>query len=380
MIFNQKVVCLAGLGLFILTLTYGCRNEKSVTEPEVNVGKGFLTVLPLKAEDFYLFVNLGHLNPPGHTFPSDHGGFCLTNWEEPVAVFSPADMQVTQISRVEHVNRGFYDYDMTLSVNKGGFEIVMGHLSAVHAVILAQAPALETSECETYTTGGDTYTRCQVWTSIDISAGDTVGMAGGNPGQFGLDFGTFDQNVQITFASNRFRDYKYPHTVSPLDYFTEEICSILIPMCGDYICGDPLVRTVEPVGGTVEYDLPGTARGLWFRLGEPTFPEDPHLALIYCSVKPDIPVFSVGISIPDLTTGLYTFTPADTGKVNRLFEDVEPDGVYRYKIRDRCTNAPDMEAVILLQLTNATTLKLEKQDPSDGPPWAFTTNAVLFVR
>jgi len=359
---------------------WGCKDNKGITDSQVTVGEGFLTRLPLRAEDFYLFVNLGHLNPPGHTFPSDHGGFYLTNWEQPVPVFSPADMQVTRISRVEHVEDEFFDFDMTLSVNKGEFEIVIGHLNGIHATVLAQAPAFDTGDCTTYSTGGDTYTRCQVWTDITVYAGDTLGTAGGNPGQFGLDFGTFDQNVQITFASNRFRDYKYPHTVSPLDYFTEEIQSILIPVCGDYVCGVPQFRTMEPIGGTVEYDLLDKARGLWFKQGEPTFPEDPHLALIYCNVEPDVPVFSVGTSIPDLTTGLYTFTPADTGRKNRLFEDVEPDSVYHYEIRDRCTNAPDMEAVILLQLLNATTLKLEKQNPSDGPPWSFTANAVQFVR
>ncbi|MFO7889364.1 MAG: hypothetical protein R6V04_03390 [bacterium] len=377
---KQEITFFLALYLIIYFLISGCNNKNGTTEPEVTVGEGFMTVLPLKAEDFYLFVNLGHLGPPGHTFPSDHGGYYLTDWEQTVPVFSPADMQVTRITRVEHAVGGYFDYDMTLSVNNGDFEIVMGHLSGIHVGILAQAPAFDTDDCTTYTTGGETYTRCLVWTDIPVSAGDTLGSAGGNPGQFGLDFGTFDQNVHHSFASSRFEDYKYPHTVSPLDYFTEEIQTILLPICGDYICGVPLTRTQEPVGGTVQYDLPGTARGLWFKRGEPTSPEDPHLALVYCNVEADVPVFSVGTSIPDLNTGLYTFTPAATGTANRLFGEVEPGSMYRYEIRNRCSNSPVFNAVILLQLTNDTTLKLEKQLPGDGPPWSFTDNAVIFVR
>jgi len=376
---KQRTVIFTGLCLIFSILVSDCNNKKGTTEPEVTIGEGFMTVLPLKAEDFYLFVNLGHLNPPGHTFPSGHGGFYLTDWEQKVPVFSPADMNITRITQVEHVHGGYYDYDITLSVNKGEFEIVFGHVSGIHPDILEQAPEFDTGECETYTTGGETYIRCLVWTDISVSAGDTLGTAGGNPGQFGLDFGCFDQNIEHTFASNRFEGHKYIHAVSPLDYFAQAIRSLILPVCGDYVCGAPLTRTQEPVGGTVEYDLTGTARGLWFKQGEPSSPEDPHCALIYCNVEPDIPVFSTGTSVPDLITGLYTFTPADTGRVNRLFQDVEPNDIYRYKIRNRCDQYGFI-AVILLQLTNDTTLKLEKQLPGDGPPWNFTDNAVIFVR
>jgi hypothetical protein len=367
----------------ILLIQFNCKkgSGNGIFDPEVEVGKGFLTVLPINQELINIFVNLGHLSPPGHTFPSDHGGFYFTNWEDPIPVFSPSDMKITEMSLLEHITTGKSDYDMTLSVNNGGFSVVFGHLSSISHSILEQAPSFEDGRCDTYIAGGDEYRRCSVNVSISVLAGDTLGTAGGPLGQWSMDFGTFDINKKTDFANNRFNDSKFPYTVSPLDYFTEEIESILIPLCGDYICGFRMIRTEPPIGGTIGYDVPGTSQGLWFKQGESTFPEDPHMALVYDCVEPHIPVFSVGIGIPNLSTGIYTFTPADSGKVNRLFIDVTPDNqVYRYEIRDRCFNAPAFDAVILLQMVSEEELRIEKQESSEGPPWTFTENAVHYVR
>lgn len=376
--------CLILIFIFGLFLLFGCKKNSGdgLLDPVVEVGQGFLTVLPVNPEKFFLFVNLGHLNQPGHTFPSDHGGFYLVDYLDPIPVLSPADMKVVEMSGVDHVNKGYTDYDLTLSVNNGDFTIVFGHLSAIDDSIMAQAPDIEEWDCITYSTGGDDYRRCVTHVNIPVSAGDTIASAGGNPGQFGMDFGTYDKNRKIQFASNRFKDdYKYQYTVSPLDYFTEEINAILIPQCGDYICGFPMVRTVEPIGGTIQFDIPGTAQGLWFKKGEPNGPEDPHIALIYDNVEPDIPVFSIGISIPDLDPAPYSFTPTDTGVVDREFSDVIPDGhIYRYNIQHRCPDAPPFQAVILLEMISATELNIEKQNPADGPVWDFTENMVEYER
>jgi hypothetical protein len=368
-------------GVMMTFLFIRCDDGDGSVDTYPEIGQGFLTVLPMNPEDFYLFVNVGHLNPPGHTFPSDHGGFYLTRWQEKTPVFSPTDMTITEISGVEHVEAGFSDYDMTLSANDGGFLVVFGHLSSINPSILDQAPPLEEGNCFTYIAGEIEYRRCGVTTKIHVMAGDTVGFAGGNPGMGGIDFGTFDYNRPVEFASERFEDYRLVYTVSPLDYFIDEIRNVLIPVCGDMECGSVKIRTQEPVGGTVAYDRPGTAQGLWFRARQPTYPEDLHIALIYDNVEPEIPVFSVGNSLTGLNSGMYTFTPADTGVVDRLFDEVLPDGrIYRYNIRYQCSNAPVFNAVILLELTDPETMRIEKKNASDGPPWVFSENAIEFVR
>ena len=367
------------LFITILLFLYTCKSTQEEKD-KVAVGKGFLTVLPLDVDDFFLFVNLGHMSQPGHIFPSDHGGFYLTDYMTPVLVFCPADMTITRVVESEHVNHGYTDYGLTLSVNDDEFQIVIGHMSEIHDTILEKAKEFNNKECETYSTSGDTFRNCLTWTEIPISAGDTLGMAGGNPGQFGLDFGTFDKTKRIEFATDRFDEYLYPYTVSPLDYFTEEISQILIPQCGDSFYGVPTIRTVPPIGGTVDYDVKGTAQGIWFKVGESMFPEDPHMALVYHNVYPDVPIFSIGNSVTGLVLGPYTFTTQDTGYVDRSFDNVKPDGnIYKYDAWYH-SNTPYGHMILLLQLIDESHLKVEMQDTSSTPPWQFTNNAVLFDR
>jgi hypothetical protein len=364
-----------------LFTVFMCQPNKKITDPIQNIGKGFMTALPLRPEDFYLFVNLGHMSQPGHVFPSDHGGFYLTDYMTPKPVLCPAGMYIVRITVTEHVNERFSDYAVTLSANGERFQIVFGHLSRIRDSILEQAEAGGVPVCDTYSTGGNTFRNCSYSTAIPVSAGDTLGAAGGNPGQFGLDFGVYDRTGRIKFASGRFDNSQYPYTVSPLDYFTDEIRDVLIPKCGDYLCGRPTFRTEPPVGGTVDFDIPGTAQGLWYKPGEPTYPEDPHLALVRHNADPGVPVFSVGVSLTGLDPGTYTFSPADTGFVNRIFSGVQSDGrIYRYRIRFPCEAEAAAHAVLLVQLTDASHMKIEKQDPAAGPPWAFTSNAVMYER
>ena len=372
-------IFLHSLVITILLLIFSCKSTQEEKD-KVEVGKGFLTVLPVDVNDFFLFVNLGHMSQPGHIFPSGHGGFYLTNYMTYVPVLCPADMIITRVVESEHVNHGYTDYGLTLSVNDDEFQIVIGHMSEIHDTILEKAKEFNNKECETYNTSGDTYRNCLTWTEIPISAGDTLGMAGGNPGQFALDFGTFDKTRKIEFATDRFDDYLCPYTVSPLDYFTEEISQILIPQCGDFFHGLPTVRTKPPVGGTVDYDVSGTAQGIWFKVDAPFSPEDPHMALVYHNVDPDVPIFSIGNSVTGLVPGPYTFSVKDTGYEDRSFDSVKSDGhIYKYNSW-YLSNTPYGHMILLLKLIDDSHLKIEMQDTSSTPPWQFTNNAVLFDR
>ena len=307
---------------FLIIILFSCRSTQDSSDSKVVIDKGFLSVLPIDEENFNFFSNLGHMSQPGHIFPSSHGGFVLTDHMIPVPVFSPADMTITRVVELEHVNKGYSDYGLTLSVNDDEFQIVLGHMSQIHQSIIDRANSFNDIECETYTTSGDTYYYCLRWTNIPIFAGDTLGQVGGNPGQLGLDFGIFDKNRKIEFATDRFDEYLYPFAVSPLDYFTDEISKILIPQCGDSFHGISTVRTKEPIGGTINYDVKGTAQGIWFKESAPFSPEDPHIALVYHNVDPDIPIFSIGNSIRGLIPGPYTFARKEIGYVDRAFDDV----------------------------------------------------------
>jgi len=355
-----------------------CQGPEKIDAPEVDVGKGFMSVLPMNEEDFFFFANIGWL--PGKIFPCDHGGFLLSDVMKRVPVFCPADMTITKIMATDQVKHGYVDYGMTLSVNNGEFQIVMGHMSSLHTDIMAIAEAVE-AECDTLVSMGSTYIHCLKWVNIHVAAGDTLGMAGGNPGQNGLDFGTFDKKRKIEFATDRFDDYLYPYTVSPLDYFTDEICDILIPICGFTLCEPNVVRMVPPVGGTVDFDIPGTAQGIWFKTEEPFSPVDPHMALVYHNVDPSIPIFSIGTGIPGIAQGCYTFDIKDTGTIDRPFHEVVPDDrIYSYNVWYHCWPPDFQPMVVLMQLTDASHLKIEKLDADAARPWQFSDQAVLYER
>ncbi|MBN2090099.1 hypothetical protein JW964_10810 [candidate division KSB1 bacterium] len=375
----------AGLILFCIAIAsiffnLNC-DKNALNPPDEGISVGFLTALPLNEKDIELFVNLGHLNPPGHTFPSDHGGFYLKDWQKKVNVYAPGTMKITEISVIKHISDGITDYTLTLSSEYGSFKVVLGHLSGINDEILAQAPPLENDQCENYMAGGKNYQKCTIRVKIPIQAGEIIGIAGGNPGQYGVDFGTFDQTKKINFATNRFNDYQYPYTVSPLDYFTDKITKKLTPICGDYICGARLIRATPPIGGTVTYDIAGTAQGFWFKKGASTFPEDVHVALIFDNVEANLPVFSVGTSIDGLKSGLYTFQTKTNGILNRAFKNVVPDDqIYRYEITHRCKGASIPNTIILLKMLTKTELQIECQNISQGPDWKFTSKAVNFER
>ena len=92
-------------------------------------------------------------------------------------------------------------------------------------------------------------------------------------------------------------------------------------------------------------------------------------------------LFSLGLSQPNSSTEaiIGTFTPVRSGVVNRTFDQVTADGnIYCYEITFHSG------AVVLMQLTNANTLRLEFRN---GPttclqhtPFAFTANTFDYVR
>jgi hypothetical protein len=106
-----------------------------------------------------------------------------------------------------------------------------------------------------------------------------------------------------------------------------------------------------------------------------------ELALVNHNADPGVPVFSVGVSLTGQDSGTYPFSPADTRFVDRSFRGLQSDGrIYQYRIRYPCEAAAAVYAVLLVQLTDASHMNIEKQDPAAGPPWRFTSNAVMYER
>ncbi|HLC85900.1 MAG TPA: hypothetical protein VJG30_01275 [Candidatus Nanoarchaeia archaeon] len=333
-----------------------------------NSDKIFFTASPIAVSSIYGIVPLGNLGPPSHTFPTNHlyfytqrlkpGDFNSGPVEVPVV--SPGDMWITSIASSEHLSgEKFTDYSLTFSPCKD-FEAYFHHVSSL-------SPKLSEAfgsggDCDEYSTGGKSYRRCEKSMNIKVSAGEIIGTAGKFKSQHALDFGASDFRTPPLNYANPSRWYKrQKHLVCSIDYFSPEVRSLLQSKLGSH--DGSVRRTVQPFCGEVEQDVSGTAQGVWFVEGaEETYPEDPHLSLVYDNIDPARGVFSVGTSVKGLRSSTYYFIPSKNGFVNRDFKDVKADGnIYCYETVDSFSNFPK-NFIILLQLADEKTLRLEKKD------------------
>ncbi|TSC93479.1 MAG: Uncharacterized protein CEN89_16 [Candidatus Berkelbacteria bacterium Licking1014_7] len=339
----------------------------------------FFSHSPLDSSNFTGLVPLGNLNPSGHTFPTDHIYFYLTNPNQKSAVYAPGNATVTKISASEHVGQGYTDYSISFKPCSE-LEVYFLHISSLSQTLqnVLVAPYGWDS---TYTTGGSTYRNYGKNVSVSVSAGDQIGTAGGNPGQNALDMGAYDTRTTLNFINPSARQNSV-HTVCPIDYYSGNLKTTLMGRFGDYD-GDPK-RTTEPVCGSIDQDAAETAQGIWLVKGTTKVSgEDPHLALVHNNIYPNKAVFSVGTSMSasGLPAKPFEFYPSGSGLVNRDFDDVRSDGnIYCYQLDGQ--GWVEGNFTIILQLTFSTALKIEKQSSAScgSGPWTFTGNQSEFVR
>ena len=337
-------------------------------------------VSPLDIDDVSSIVALGNLNPPGHVFPTDHIYFYITRTEgsdHPLVVplYSPGNLTVTMVNASEHVNAGFTDYSISLQPCEH-ITVVLGHVSSLSTEIFGDTSSFKEWTLDNeYSTGGETYRRWRKEYNINVMAGQVLGSAGGNPGQWALDLGVYNlRHIQESVAnSQRWLKSWYLHAVDPLSCFEKGpvLDQLLQLVDRELVEGDSL-----PYGSVLQ-DLPGAAQGCWFFSGvRDTYPEDPHLALVHSNIYPSRAVLSVGTSIPNLDSATYKFLPEDSGLVNRDFKEITPDGqIYGFQV-------DQFDGVIILQMPDAETLWIEALKGANSHPvsWSFSENKTTFKR
>ena len=343
------------------------------------------SVSPLSLDQVEYWQPLGHLNPPAHTFPTDHQYVTLyqTSGISPLLpLLAPGDIRVFLVtsSKVGDIT----DYSIYFQPC-GDVRARFGHVISLTAELLAAAGSLDQG-CSTYSpTPNTSTTNCSSRTfRFDLKAGAQMGVAKG------IDFWLQDRRIPSLHFTNSSRfstEYGFDtfHTVAASEYFTSSAYYQIKPKIGGV---DPrtyrgsIYRNEAPLGGTIAVDVDGAVMGYWFNPKQPSYPESYHASLVPDSLLPDIlQVFSVGVSQPNSPTEpiIGTFTPTTSGKVNRSFDSVTADGsIYCYEITFH------MGSVFLLQLTNASTLRLEFRN---GPttcaqhsPYTFTANSFDYVR
>jgi hypothetical protein len=357
------------------------RDNKSLNQTETHPTEEhipelkILTVSPIDLEKIDAIVPLGAMNPPSHVFPTDHIYFYITrspgaDGPHTATLYSPGNLTITRIRASEHINAGITDYSINMeSELRPGSTIVFGHASSINQTLLGDVSDDSgwTLEAE-YSTGGETYRAWRKELDVEVQAGDILGTAGGNPGQWALDLGIYDKNHHPDKVANMDRwSYSwYLNAVDPLGYYKDS--SVLDSLYG-LVYGDYANTSYN----LVLQDEPGTAQGCWFTEGTTnTYPEDPHLALVRSNIDLDTRVFSVGTSVQGLDSGKYEFIPHELGLINCDFSDLTPDGViYGYRVQGN-------QGTIIVQMMGNSTLWVEALSEFVEPEnWIFTEYSIF---
>ncbi len=333
-----------------------------------------LTTTPIALADIREIGPLGNLNPPGHTFPSDHIYFYPTIGPG-VPVASPGKVRVTQVLLQKRTGGGqpeFDDYGMDFYPCPNQ-HFYFGHVSTLTASLLAKVGALDGSCDQPYQTGGFTFVQCRKTVKVDLADAEAIVTAGG-PGQGALDLGLVDMDMApLAYVDpGRQTGAGGVHAACPVDYFVTSVRDSLRAR----MAVNGIHRVIAPVCGSVMQDVANTAQGRWFF--DATTNEDHHLGLVHQNWDPTIGAFSIGTSIPATASTVLMFTPAAAGRVNRDFNLVSADGnIYCYQL----TNS---SGHVFVQLTGATQLKIEVFGTGatcgDSTTWSFGANAATFAR
>lgn len=340
----------------------------------------FFSHSPVSIGDFMGIVPLGNLNPSGHTFPTSHLYFYIVNSDnegpsDSVNFFASGDGVITSIRASHHITAGFTDYNIDLKPCSD-FILQYGHVQTLSEKLQSKIDELgeDAISCQdAYETGGEEYQNCSYSNlTIEVTAGEKLGTAGGVQNQYALDIGAVDyREVQNEFASEDMIDCGSDlfYKVCAIDYFEPGIKAEIEEFFGDH--SGSTKRTIEPLCGDLVQEKSGTALGRWFKPGEDYYPEDNHLALAYDNVNPILGAISAGELFPTLYA--HTFTIENSGLINRDFADISPgNNVYCFDIS---------VGGFLLKVESYKQIQVEYQSTTNcSNGYSFTDASLTFVR
>lgn len=373
----------AGLPSVLLLLgACGGDSTDSITGPQAEScgPPPYFTVLPVPAERIRSVPVVGGVDAPGHTLPTDHGAFFIDGSEIPLR--APAGLTVTALSRGRYSGEGIPPGTEDYAIYFQACKELTGWFGHVVALGAALSPStIQFGNCRTYSTPFVTVESCEARdVNIEVRAGDVLALATG-----AADFGVADERVTNFYVSpQRFNGPS--HAVCMWEQFDPANQAVLFSKLRD-LRRPEIEPTGEPRCGTMEVDVPATAKGVWADpgiTGPVTADERGYMALVDYPYRPQMEL-ALSLGPEALGARLAVVERRTTGRVNRAFEDVGPDGlIYCY--------GPAVEGFApsswFLQLTSATAMRIEHVDHGAGgspcgddpSTWSFGATAVTMVR
>ncbi|PIR21306.1 MAG: hypothetical protein COV45_00745 [Deltaproteobacteria bacterium CG11_big_fil_rev_8_21_14_0_20_47_16] len=390
-----RKACLLTITLVAATALQGCQDGGSAGSTSSGGASGppksvsscpssdVFTALPVTLSDLgsYGITPLGNLNPPDHTFPSNHLYFYIKNSTggssvDNVPLYAPATATITNISSGTSLATNKTDYSI-IFYPCTQLQAYFYHVATLSSEILSAFNSADKS-CNTYNPGSGDTTHCSAGVDIPITAGEQIGTVGGpTTSSYAVDLGLYDNRITALIYANDARiraegnGYDDFHVVCAIDYFTATLKTQL-----EAALNRP--ANALPLCGSVDQDVANTAQGKWFEpsAGSPASAESGNIALVHSNIDPTLGIFSIG----NATIGVNTpsFTPTHTGTINREFSEVTADGkIYCYDT----LSTPGVIFLIQIPTSSSTTLKIEKQSANacTGAE-TFTSAALSFVR
>lgn len=316
--------------LTLLTFWYSCDSDKKITRPTGSVA---FEIPPLDYEAISQATPLGNINPPGHTFPTNHIGFYIkgTNLVEVKA------MAAGTIRSVYH-NSSFNDYRIEFKHTET-FYSYFDHVKNLSPGIIKDAK---------------------------VNTGDLIGY--GDPAVAAIDLGVVDYDSTRNFiVPGRYHEF-YLYCGNPYVYFVADVREKLLAK-------NP--RLLEPRGGKIDFDIDGRLSGNWFLEGTPIAWNassyeygSSQLSFVYDMYDPTQICISTGgtLKLAPFVYGVKGNTP-DHGEISLS------SGIIKYEI----TSSP--AAVMLVQLLETRKIKVEVfPNQTKEQVAAFTNEAKIYVR
>lgn len=225
--------------------------------------------------------------------------------------------------------------------------------------------------------------------NVEVNAGEIIGIYGGS-----VDYNIVDQDVNLPFINpNSYEQEPWKiHCPDPFNYFNKSIKNQMINKC---------LRTEQPIGGKICYDIDGRLVGTWFENGTKGYGGiDPdrywagHLSIVYDSIDPDTIIISIGTFIDtarQFAVAGNSPNPANisVSKGLVIYELTDYEYYKNYTRWDRNSfmqglkvkNGEDIKGVILLQILEGRKLKVEIFPNETAETISdFTQNAKIYVR
>ncbi|TVQ01805.1 MAG: hypothetical protein EA359_13340 [Balneolaceae bacterium] len=354
----------------------------------------FFDHLPVNEEAIESFIVLGQFNPPGDVAPRPQTGLRL-HPDTITPVYAPGNIVITAVERSTWLNSPFREghSDYTIVFEIDGCRSISGNMEHMDFLIPELENELSGARCETYSTESETVQSCLKRVKIKKQSGDILGQAGGFVGA--LDFDLFDRNHRNEFVNqNRLRD-GFRQAICPQALFIEPLKNILLRKVGR----GGIWRTAEPVCGTMEIDINGTAQGLWVLDGRDVSLSGDTYNLFFSLALDDImpQKYVVLVTahekfrISDAGSVVIGFETEPAGRINRNFADLPADGsIYCYM---PVTDSPlhraihDLSVFMAFNSDGKVTLERKYHAPGESPcfiaepeTWAFSSAAIRLMR